>query len=117
MPTIREFATSLRRRSGVEAVIVSGKDGLLIEGASTETLDSQDLAARVPSLLSEAAGIGEASGDGDCITGILEHERGYTLITSVGNEAILTVLASKNADLGQLLFDIRSHRSNIGALV
>jgi Uncharacterized distant relative of homeotic protein bithoraxoid len=117
MQTIREFTTALRRRPGVEAVIVSGRDGLLIEGAVGDALDLQDLAARVPSFVTEAAGLGDASRLGDFVTGILEHDKGYAIISSIGNDALLTVLTSKSVELGSLLFDVRSQRSSIGSLV
>jgi uncharacterized protein len=117
MPTIRDFTTALRRRPGVEAVIVSGRDGLLIEGMAGDTLDQQDLAARIPSFIGEADAIGWASKLGGCITSIQEHERGYAIVSSLGNDALLTVLVSQSADLGSLLFDIRSQRSTLGALV
>ena len=117
MPTIRDFTTALRRRPGVDAVVVSGKDGLLIEGTAGESLDQQDLAARIPSFIGEADGIGLAAQLGGCITGILEHEHGYAIVSSLGNDALLTVLVSKSADLGSLLFDIRSQRSKLGVMV
>ena len=117
MPTIRDFTTALRRRPGVEAVVVSGRDGLLIEGLAGDSLDQQDLAARIPSFIGEADAIGWASRLGGCITSILEYESGYAVGTSLGGDALLTVLVSKSADLGSLLFDIRSQRSQLGALV
>lgn len=117
MQTIREFTGALRLRPGVEAVLVSGNDGLLIEGTTDASLDQQDLAARIPSLLAEAVAVGGASRLGESITVIVEYERGYAIVGSVGNDAVLTVLTTKQADLGAILYHIRSQRSHIGSLV
>jgi len=68
MPTIREFTSALRRRQGVNAVLVSGVDGLLIDGASDDALDQDDLSARLPSFLGHAGQVGEASRLGTCST-------------------------------------------------
>lgn len=117
MPTIREFTSALRQRPGVSAVLVSGRDGLLIDGASDGTLDQPDLAARVPPFLDEAAQLGDAARLGSCSTCIVEFGDGYAILTTLGSESILTVLVSKSTDLGSLLFDIRSQRSLLESLV
>ncbi len=117
MQTIREFTGALRLRPGVEAVLVSGNDGLLIEASAGFSLDQQDLAARIPSLIAEAVAVGSASKLGESITVIVEYERGYAIVGSVGNDAVLTILTTKEADLGAILFHVRSQRSHIGALV
>jgi predicted regulator of Ras-like GTPase activity (Roadblock/LC7/MglB family) len=40
MPTIRELVAAIRHRDGVEAAIVLGRDGLLIDGQSVPNLDA-----------------------------------------------------------------------------
>jgi predicted regulator of Ras-like GTPase activity (Roadblock/LC7/MglB family) len=117
MPTIREFTNALRQRAGVKAVLVSGRDGLLVDGASNGALDLDDLAARVPALVSEAHAIGDASQLGECATCIVEYGDGYAILTTLGAESILTVLLGKSAELGALLFELRSQRSKIQSLL
>lgn len=117
MPTIRDFTSALRRRPGVNAVLVSGFDGLLIEGDAEEGLDQQDLAARIPSFIGEAGQLGKAAHLGDCAICIVEFGAGYAVVTTLGNDAILSVFVSHSADLGPLLFDIRSQRSRLEGLV
>ena len=117
MPTIREFTSALRQRPGVNAAIVSGRDGLLIEGASNGVSDLDDLAARIPALITEAAAIGDAAGLGSCAVCIVEYGEGYAVVTTLGADAVLTVLVNKTAELGPLLFDLRSQRSRLEALV
>ncbi len=117
MPTIRDFTSALRQRPGVNAALVSGRDGLLIEGTADTNLDLHDLAARLPSLIDESARLGDAARLGACTTCIIEFGDGYAVATTLGGDAILTVLVSKSAELGPLLFDIRSQRSRLQALL
>ncbi|MBA3646475.1 MAG: roadblock/LC7 domain-containing protein [Gemmatimonadaceae bacterium] len=117
MPTIREFTSALRRRPGVNAALVSGRDGLLIEGAAVDSLDLDDLAARVPDLITEATSIGDAARLGSCTTCIVELGDGYAILTTLGADSILTVLLSKGAELGPMLFELRSQRSRLESLV
>lgn len=117
MPTIREFTNALRQRPGVTAAIVSGRDGLLIEGAANANIDLDDLAARLPALVSEAAAVGDASSLGSCTTCILEYSEGYAILTTLGADSILTILLDKSAELGAILFELRSQRSRLESLL
>src|SRR2546430_13285040 len=115
METIREFTSALRRRPGVNAVLVSGRDGLLIEGGANASLDLHDLAARIPSFITEAVQLGEAARVGGCNTCIVEYGDGFAVVTTLGSDSFLTVLAAKSAELGPPLFEIRSQRSPLGS--
>ena len=42
MPTIRELVAAIRQRDGVEAAIVLGRDGLLIEAQTRSALELID---------------------------------------------------------------------------
>lgn len=117
MPTIREFTSALRQRPGVTAAIVSGRDGLLIEGSATANLDLDDLAARLPALVSEAGAIGDATSLGSCTTCIVEFGEGYAVLTTLGTDSVLTVLLDKSAELGAILFELRSQRSRLESLL
>ena len=117
MPNIRDFTTALRQRPGVDAVLVLGKDGLLIEGFAAPGLNNEDLAARVPALVSEAESLGEATMQGLVNTAILEHQRGYAIVATLADDTLLLILLRPSADLGGLLFDVRRYRGNIASLI
>jgi predicted regulator of Ras-like GTPase activity (Roadblock/LC7/MglB family) len=117
MPNIRYFTSALSQRTGVDAVLVLGKDGLLIEGFAAPGLNNEDLAARVPALVSEGESLGKATVQGQLNTAILEHQKGYAIIAVLADETLLLVLLRPSADLGGLLFDVRRYRGNIAALI
>ena len=117
MPNIRDFTSALRQRPGVDAVLVLGKDGLLIEVFAAPGLNNEDLAARVPALVAEAESLGLATIQGPMHTAILEHQKGYAIVASLADDTLLLVLLRQSADLGGLLFDVRRYRGNIAALI
>jgi len=117
MSNIRDFTSALKQRPGVDAVLVLGKDGLLIEGFAAPGLNTEDLAAQVPSLVSEAESLGRATSQGPLNTAILEHHKGYAIIAALADETLLLVLLRPSADLGGLLFDVRRYRGNIASLI
>jgi predicted regulator of Ras-like GTPase activity (Roadblock/LC7/MglB family) len=117
MPTIRELVAAIRQRDGVEAAIVLGRDGLLIDGQAVPNLDAEGLAAHVPSIITAADEFGAASDRGQLVTGVFEHPRGLVVVSVLSSEAVLLVLVQPEANVGQLLFELRRNREHMAALV
>ena len=117
MASIRDLVAALRRREGVEAAVVLGRDGLLIDGQAIAGLDAENLAARVPPIVSPADEFGQSTGRGDLRTAVLEHAHGLAIVAVLSADALLLVLVSPSADVGQLLYELRRNRDHIAALV
>lgn len=117
MPSIRDLVAAIRQREGVDAAIVLGRDGLLIDSHVGPGLDADDIAARIPAVISAADELGAAVNRGELATAVLEHRNGLAIVSVLSQEAILWVLLSPRAHLGQLLFELRRNREQIAALV
>jgi predicted regulator of Ras-like GTPase activity (Roadblock/LC7/MglB family) len=117
MPTIRDLVGVLRQREGVDAAIVLGRDGLLIDSSAESTVDADSIAALVPSIVAAAEELGRQSNRGSVTTAVLEYPEGIAIVSSLSAEAMLLVLARPSAQVGRLLFELRRHRENIAALV
>lgn len=117
MPTIRDLVAALRQREGVDAAVVLGRDGLLIDSQTDAAVDAESVAALVPSIVSAADEFGGHDGRGPLTTAILEYTAGVALVSVLSNDAILLVLARPTADLGRLLYELRRNRENIATLV
>ena len=76
MPTIRDLVAAIRQREGVEAAVVLGRDGLLIDSQTIAGVDAEHVAAHVPSIIGAADEFGQVSGRGPLTTAILEHPNG-----------------------------------------
>jgi predicted regulator of Ras-like GTPase activity (Roadblock/LC7/MglB family) len=117
MPTIHDLVRALAEREGVEAVVVLGRDGLLIDGRTASDLDGEQLAALAPAIASAAQAIGDAASRGPLVTAVLEFERGLTIASSLSAEVMLLVMIHTTANVGSLLYDLRRHRASIASLV
>lgn len=117
MPTIRDLVGAIRQREGVEAAVVLGRDGLLIDSQTVDEVDAEHIAAHVPSIVQFADEFGAAAQLGALQTAILEHERGMAVVCCLSVDAVLLVLVQPSANLGQLLYELRRNRANIAALV
>jgi uncharacterized protein len=117
MASIRDLVSALRQREGVDAVILLGRDGLLIDSQAAQGLSPEDLAARIPPIIGPADELGVAAGRGEVVTVILEHRQGLAIMSVLSAEAILLVLVQPGANIGQLLYELRRNREQIAALV
>ena len=117
MPTIRELIGALSQRDGVDAAIVLGRDGLLIDSQTVPGMDAESIAALAPSVAVAADELGATAGVGAVTTAILEYPRGLAVVSILSADAILVVLARSGADTGRLLFELRRNREHIASLV
>ena len=117
MPTIRDLVGALRRRDGVDAAVVLGRDGLVIDGHAAATLDVEHVAAHVPAVAAAAEALGGAAGRGPLTSLVLEHEGGVSLLTALTPHVLLLVVAHAEADVAPLLYELRRSRSQLAALV
>ena len=117
MPTIRDLVGVLRQREGVEAAVVLGRDGLLIDSDVQSTIDAENMAALIPQVVAAGDDLGAHDGRGAVQTAILEFAHGIAVICVLNPDAILLVIAQPTANLGQLLFELRRNRANIASLV
>jgi uncharacterized protein len=117
MAGLNEVVRSLSTRDGVEAVLVLSADGLPIEHAARGTFDAESAAALTASLLQHATRLGIGAGRGALRNAVMEYERGLLIVAQVGAGDCLAILAAPDADVGDLLYDLRQHRPALAALL
>lgn len=116
MPTIRDLVSTLRQFDGVQAAAVLGRDGL-IDSEANAGVDSEQIAAHVPSILQFADDLGGAAQIGALRTAVLEHVESTVVLSTLSAEVVLLVQLAPTANLGALLYDLRRHRAGLATLV
>ena len=117
MASLGEVVRRLVQREGVEAVLVLSADGLPIEHASNAPFEPEPLAALTATLAQYATRLGLGAGRGALRTAVLEYERGLLVVAQIGAGDCLAVLAKSEANVGELLYDLRQHRPALAALL
>jgi predicted regulator of Ras-like GTPase activity (Roadblock/LC7/MglB family) len=117
LASIRDLVAAIRQREGVEAAVVLGRDGLLIDGQTVPGLNPEDIAARIPPIIGPADELGATLNRGDLLTAVLEHRHGVAIVSAISSDVFLFVLVNQHANIGQLLFELRRNRDHIAALV
>ena len=117
MPTIREVVEALSRSSGVDAVVVVGRDGLPIDSRTANGVDAESVAALLPTAITQMAQLGDAGGRGEFTTAVLEFGSGLAIVAVLNADALLIMLVQPATNVGSLLFDLRRHRTAIAGLL
>jgi uncharacterized protein len=117
MPTIRDLVAAIRQRDGVDAAVVLGRDGLLIDSQTVPNLNAEDVAAHIPAIIAAADEFGATASRGTLTTAVLEYPDGLAIVSVLSQDAILLVLVRATANIGQLLFELRRNREQIATLI
>jgi hypothetical protein len=97
----------LQASSGdVEAAAIVSVDGLSMASSLPADIEEDRVSAMSAAMLSLGERIASELGRGELEQVMVKGEDGYVILTAVGEEAVLTVLARKNAKLGLIFLDI-----------
>lgn len=110
---LNRFATET---AGVVDAIAVSSDGLLIAVSQLrDPADSERLAAIVSGMTSLAAGVSGNYGLGSLNKVIIDLEGGHVLVSAIGSGAVLGVVASKEAKLGNIAYEMTVFANRAGA--
>ena len=117
MPGIHDLVAAVRQREGVEAAVVLGNDGLLIQGEGQPGFDLDALAATVPGLMGTTGELARAARIGDMDSLVVQTSDGFIVVSVMSAEVLLLVVLRFDANIAQLLGELRRNRDSIAALV
>src|SRR5574341_2390236 len=80
MATIHDVVEALGGRAGIDAVLVVGRDGLVIDSRIRNGVDAENVAALLPSVIKGVGELGAAGGRGAFSSGVLEFGSGLAVV-------------------------------------
>src|SRR5512136_1638573 len=101
----------------IEASAVVSVDGLSIASALPKEVEEDRVSAMSAAMLSLGERIATELGRGTLSQVYIRGSNGYVLLSAVGEEAVLTVLAQDNAKLGLLFMELKSAAEDIARLL
>jgi len=100
-----------------EASAVISVDGLNIASALPQGVEEDRISAMSAAMLSLGERIATELGRGTLEQVYIKGQKGYVVLESVGQEAVLTVLAREHAKLGLILLDMRRAAEDLAKLI
>ena len=101
----------------VEASAVVSVDGLTMASSLPREVEEDRVSAMSAAMLSLGERIATELGRGTLDQVYIRGQSGYVILMSVGEEAVLTVLAREQAKLGLLFLDMRRAAQDLTRLV
>jgi uncharacterized protein len=113
-----ERLRDLQASSGdVEAAAIVSVDGLSIASSMPVGIEEDRVSAMSAAMVSLGERISSELGRGMLQQVYVKGENGYVILTSVGEEAVLTVMARREAKLGLIFLDIGRTVQDLVALI
>ncbi len=101
----------------IQASAVVSVDGLIIASALPASVEEDRVSAMSAAMLSLGERISLELKRGELDQVYIRGDSGYVMLTSVGTEAVLTVMANVNAKLGLIFLDIKRTAEILSGLV
>ena len=101
----------------VEGSAIVSVDGLSIASALHQEIEEDRVSAMSAAMLSLGERIASELGRGILEQVYIRGEHGYVLLMAVGEEAVLTVMARKEAKLGLILLDMKRAVEDLNQLI
>ena len=101
----------------IQASALVSVDGLIIASALPASVEEDRVSAMSAAMLSLGERISLELRRGELDQVYIRGDNGYVLLTSVGNEAVLTVMANSNAKLGLIFLDIKRAAEALSGLI
>ncbi len=114
---IKGILNALVEVQGIEAAVCVGRDGFVIEAAAAASADVDAIGAMVATGLGSAESVGRELEVGKLSQAMMEYDGGVIVMTAIGNEAILSVVAATSASLGNVRLQVRKRKKELEAVI
>ncbi len=101
----------------IEASAVVSVDGLIIASALPQGIEEDRVSAMSAAMISLGERIAGELGRGELDQVYIRGEKGFVILMSVGEEAVLTSLIRENARLGLIFLDMKRAANDLEKLV
>jgi hypothetical protein len=101
----------------IEASAIVSVDGLSIASALPQDIEEDRVSAMSAAMLSLGERIATELGRGELEQVYIKGENGFVVLMAVGEEAVLTALASEKAKLGLIFLDMRRAVEDLEKLI
>ena len=117
MDEVEQVLKRLETVPGLEGSALISADGFILASSLPPEVSGDRIAAMGAAMVSVAERVNRELNRGKFEMAIISGSDGYTLATDVGLEAILIVLASKNAKLGLVFYEMKRAAEDIAKII
>ncbi len=109
MATTKEILGELAKVPSIEAVCLVARDGFLVDSIARSGIDKEMIGAIASSGFGASVSMGKQLEKGAMQISMIEFEKGPVLLTPIGDDAFLVIVADKDANLGMIRLKLKKH--------
>lgn len=109
MAKTNDILKELASMQSIEAVCLVARDGFLLDSIARSGIDKEMIGAIASSGFGASASMGRQLDKGTMLISMIEFEKGPVLLTPIGEDAFLVIVADKEANLGMIRLKLKKH--------
>lgn len=109
MASSKEILNELAKLQSVDAVCLVARDGFLLDSIARTGIDTEMIGAIASSGFGASESMGRQLGKGTMAISMIEFEKGPVMLSPVGEDAFLVIIADKDANLGMIRLKLKKH--------
>jgi len=100
---------------GVSAAVVVGRDGFVIESATSGKMDIDALGAMASTGIGTSEAMGRELGKGEIAQMLVELDRGPIIISPLSKEELIAIVAENSSNLGRIRYELKKNKERLVA--
>ncbi len=113
MEGVKKLLSEFTNLPGVDTACLVGRDGFLLDSIAISGTDTEMIGAISSSGFGASESMGTQLEKGKLTMTMIEYDNGPVMLSPIGSEAFLVVVANKEANLGMIRLKIKKHAGDI----
>jgi predicted regulator of Ras-like GTPase activity (Roadblock/LC7/MglB family) len=116
MPSLKNQLNDLVKVEGINAAVVVGRDGFVIEGIAQDgNLDVEAVGAVISTGLGTSEVVGRELNVGTLTQSMLEFDKGVLVMGTLGTDALLCLVCQLGSNLGNVRLQMKKRTPDLAA--
>jgi len=113
MSSLKEVLSEFTKIPGVNTACLVGRDGFLLDSIAIAGIDTEMIGAIASNGFGASESMGKQLGKGMMSMSMIEFANGPIMLAPVGDDAVLVIVADKDANLGMIRLKIKKYAGKI----
>jgi len=116
MANLKSLLNDLVKVEGINAAVVVGRDGFVIEGISTDgKLDIETVGAVISTGLGSSEMMGKELSVGALTQSMIEFDQGVLVMGTLGNDSLLCLVCQPGSNLGNVRLQMKKRSPDLAS--
>lgn len=110
---LKQILGEFLKIEGVNAAVVVGRDGFVIESAASGKVDIDALGAMASTGMGTAEAMGKELQKGELLQMLVELEKGPIILSPLSGDELIAIVADTTANTGRIRYDLKKNKERL----